>query len=564
MRTMEADEFVRRFKSLMADHSDARFVFFLGAGCSVTSGIPAAGALVREWLPRLKRFRTGRSDDWETWAVQHFPGRDTDPAQHYGQVIEELFHTAEERQREIERLTDGKDPGFGYATLAALMSHDQHAPHCNVVLTTNFDDMVSDALYLYTNKKPLVIAHESLAGFIRVSRARPLVVKLHGDARLAPKNTVSETQELNAGVTRAIASILKESGLIFIGYGGNDKTIARILSELPDDALPWGVYWINDRCAGPEMNDWLEKRGAIWVKHLGFDELMLLARNECSLRHPDMSRFQAIEGAYLAAFEQLRQHVQNSTDQADRLSVSDDARDTAASLRSALDRVSTTLDWWKVEQDATKYKESDPDKADEIYRRGIADLAESAELLGNYALFLHQIRKDYDRAEEYYRRAIEADPEDGDYLSNYALFLYQIRKDYDRAEEYYRRAIEADPSDGDILANYAGLLFKRGRDTEARGVVKQAEDVGPTEPALVEMWFYRYAHVRSERANALRELKRLLMLGARSPGWELSVHVERAVGTGHPAPELLQALATVIADNAPVDILELFAAWQAI
>jgi hypothetical protein len=34
--------------------------------------------------------------------------------------------------------------------------------HCNINLTTNFDGMVADALYLYTNKKHIVIFHESL------------------------------------------------------------------------------------------------------------------------------------------------------------------------------------------------------------------------------------------------------------------------------------------------------------------------------------------------------------------------------------------------------------------
>jgi NAD-dependent SIR2 family protein deacetylase len=40
-----APEFVRRFKQLIIEY-DAKFCFFLGAGCSVWSGIPTAGSLV--------------------------------------------------------------------------------------------------------------------------------------------------------------------------------------------------------------------------------------------------------------------------------------------------------------------------------------------------------------------------------------------------------------------------------------------------------------------------------------------------------------------------------------
>jgi len=53
MKTMGAEEFVRRLKVHIQDE-DCRFAFFLGSGCSVSSGIPAAGELVKGWLPRLK------------------------------------------------------------------------------------------------------------------------------------------------------------------------------------------------------------------------------------------------------------------------------------------------------------------------------------------------------------------------------------------------------------------------------------------------------------------------------------------------------------------------------
>ncbi len=66
--------------------------------------------------------------------------------------------------------------------------------------------------------------------------------------------------------------------------------------------------------------------------------------------------------------------------------------------------------------------------------------------LGNYALFLKNIRKDYDRAEEYDKKAVESNPSNAINLGNYAVFLEKIRKDYDKAEEYYKKAIESNPS----------------------------------------------------------------------------------------------------------------------
>jgi len=83
----------------------------LGAGCSVSSGIPGARTLVKDWLPRLKKLKTGCNDNCDSWIHEIYPDYTEDKASlYYGNVIEDLFLTPEERQREIERLTEGKDP----------------------------------------------------------------------------------------------------------------------------------------------------------------------------------------------------------------------------------------------------------------------------------------------------------------------------------------------------------------------------------------------------------------------------------------------------------------------
>jgi hypothetical protein len=225
LKKITGQEFVRRLKDATANgeiatKKDSRFAFFLGAGCSVSSGIPAAGDLVRQWLPRLKKLEMGDDSGPEEWAQERYQGYSSDTAaRYYGQVIEDLFITPQSRQHEIERLVMGKYPGFGYAVLAQLISCGTYGEHCNVVLTTNFDDLVADAMYLYANRKPLAIVHESLAGFVMVSRTSPVVIKLHGDARLAPRNTQAETKELDDQIRRSVVSILQETGIIIIGYG---------------------------------------------------------------------------------------------------------------------------------------------------------------------------------------------------------------------------------------------------------------------------------------------------------------------------------------------------------
>ena len=72
----------------------------------------------------------------------------------------------------------------------------------NVLLTTNFDDLVADALFLFTQTRPLVIPHETLAPYIRSTRTRPLIVKLPSDRRLSPYSTPADTATLAPAMSR--------------------------------------------------------------------------------------------------------------------------------------------------------------------------------------------------------------------------------------------------------------------------------------------------------------------------------------------------------------------------
>lgn len=303
-----AEEFARRLRAV-SRQQDARYAFFIGAGCSVSSDIPASATLVsKNWLPRLRDIRAPHYKDAEEWAAQRFVDYDpANPAAIYGVVIEELFLQPEERQREIESLCEGRFPGFGYATLAQMMTIE--GGHFNVVLTTNFDDLVPDALYLYTSQRPLVIHHESLAGYIRPTRTRPMVVKLHGDNHLSPYNTVEETERLKSEIENQIRTILYDRGLIFVGYGGNDKSIKTLLDELPDKALQLGVYWVSTTEPRGEMRSWLEKRGAVLVEHGDFDRLMLLMKREFALPFPSDKRFMDVFANYRKTYDRLSAEV---------------------------------------------------------------------------------------------------------------------------------------------------------------------------------------------------------------------------------------------------------------
>lgn len=592
-RKMNAEEFARRLK-MMTNHPDSRFAFFLGAGCSVSSGIPAAGSLVRNhWLPRLRDLRDPHRQDLDKWAAEGFPGYEPEKAAaFYGTVMEELFILPEERQREVEQLCEGKFPSFGYAVLASLMT--QENGRFNVALTTNFDNLISDALSLFTQAHPLLVQHESLDNYARPTRQRPLIIKLHSDYYLPPTNTARSVDDLRADVEKRVRGIVRERGLVFMGYGGNDEGIARLLTLLTEEALPLGVYWVSESEPQGVIRPWLESRKAVWVQKGDFDEMMLLLQSSLNLPHPDTKRFEKIFNQYTQTYQALSNRIESQPDTAPG----------AASLKEAVRQIDQTFpDWWSVEMEAERLKHTDPTKADAVYIRGLERFPDSGPLLASYASFLRDFRKDNARAEEQYQRALAADDKNVELLMDYAYFLARNRKELDRAEDYYNKALQVDgrnarvmgtyasflakmrrdpkraeemyqkamaidAADPYIMVNYAGFLLAQGRESDGMEILNKVlpQSASDETPNLaLESWFYLFSNgPAASRSQALADMKRALKAGRRRPGLLLTPNIVRARQTNHPDYPWLEKLVAIITDEASVSSLEDWPAWKAI
>ncbi len=521
MKKISASRFARTLKK-DCNQEDNRFVLFLGSGCSASSGIRTAGQLVQEkWLPELMSLETGAEHkSCDGWAKKKFPEYDPDNAAlFYGEVMEELFPSPNKRQREVEEICDGVFPGFGYAVLATLIAETKGA--FSNILTTNFDDLLGDAFYLFTNVKPLIIQHESLAGFI-TSRTRPLIVKVHGDSRISPYNTKEEIEKLTDRMQKSLRELISGKGLIFMGYGGNDPGIVEMLKGLPEEAKNHEVYWAGRSEPQGEIRPWLEERNSIHVEIKGFDEIMLFLRNAFDLPLPESGRFDHV-------FEKCRKTYEEFRGRVEKL---DDASQGSKELKEAVEKTDRSFSgWYAVNLEAEKYEKSDPEKADEIYQEGLKQFPTSAPL-----------------------------------LSNYAVFLKNICKDYDSAEEHYKRALMADPNDADYLGNYAGFLLGMGRKDEGRAFMDKAAghpDLKNKKDLEAEILFYGYANSPVEnRERNLKGLKAMLLEGVTSPGWEFSLNIEQAKKEKHPEAKWLQTLADVITEKAEIKKLEKWPAWK--
>jgi Tfp pilus assembly protein PilF len=330
-----------------------------------------------------------------------------------------------------------------------------------------------------------------------------MIVKLHGDHHLAALNTQEETAALDEQLGAPVRSLLFDRGLVFVGYGGRDKGILELLESLPDDALRYGVYWVNGTQPDGDVASWLAKREALWVDHHDFDELMVLFKDVFALPDPDRSQiddtFDSIQRAYIALSSQIRESSSSDPD--------------ASALRAAVARLDASLsDWGAVEIKAQQFKRHDPDKAASIYEEGIARLPHSVPLIGNYANLLKDQGK-LDIADEMYRRALAIDPNHAPVLADYGVFLWRCRNAPNLAEEYLQRARTADPSLAHNLANLASFLYQeRGAFEQAAQLFRDAQSINSDDPDILGLYAQFLVNARNDYMRGLMFYQRALDL----------------------------------------------------
>ena len=597
---------------------NAKLVFFLGAGCSVTSGIPAGGSLVKEWLTILHDNR-GEGASFEEWFEVTYPEGDLkNLAPLYPDVIKDLFKSSKDRQSEIERIMEGHVPGFGYSVIAKIV--ENYRSVCSTILTTNFDELIADAFYLFTETKPLVIHHHALADYIRSDLQRPTVLKIHGDFQFSPINDEQEQENLDPRLIESMQHLLQDSHLVFMGYGGLDKRLIQALEGV--QGLDKNIYWVNDRLPDGEFRAWLEKNHATHVEHLDFDQAMLFMHNRLGLKEFTKKDLERKLDKYNETLNRLKESTSAIEDPKQRKEFEKEYHQLVENLDSpyavylaAKEFFDTNLD--KADQifqaglekfpneivilgnyanfladqrkDEVKAEEyylkaldvdpndvtvlgnyanfltdqrQDHDKAEAYYLKALEADPNQANVLGNYANFLADQRQDHYRAEAFYLKALEADPKDANVLGNYATFLADQRQDHDKAEAYYVKALEADPKRANTLGNYASFLLGAGKTEpgkEKLGLAFSLLQDKPVDELELECQFYRYAHFPEEAD--LPRMQELLTKGTRAKDWPLEKHLEQAKEKPHPELGFLKDLKEVVNGVSPLETLNQYPVW---
>lgn len=165
---ISGDEFVELFKRQY--HLGCRFCFILGAGASVSSGIPTGKDLMKQWQEDLWKFGVDFAKanaekaniSWDE-GFKFFQPEYILQSQDYFLLFDLRFaQDIQEGYRFLEDKMESKVPNIGYSYLGYILKNTEN----HLVITTNFDHLLEEALQQLSGHYPLVIGHELMSSFM--------------------------------------------------------------------------------------------------------------------------------------------------------------------------------------------------------------------------------------------------------------------------------------------------------------------------------------------------------------------------------------------------------------
>jgi hypothetical protein len=247
MQRIDKDTFLRSFKVL----SNQSFDLLLGAGASISSGIPSGSDLVwhfkREILSSSGKINGKKFQDLKVEANKkviqsYFNEEDAKVVNQYSYYFEKCYPDPLVRQEFLTSLVRDKKPSIGFMCLSAMIEQQK----INTVWTTNFDDLIEKAITGLNYKSCQIVSPDNASTVQHFKTDIPTVVKLHGDFRYDPlQNTDEELQKLEESLHQYFLDASAIRGLLVVGYSGSDESVIQTLEKALENlnAFPKGLIW---------------------------------------------------------------------------------------------------------------------------------------------------------------------------------------------------------------------------------------------------------------------------------------------------------------------------------
>lgn len=283
---LDFDAFVRSF----VQNRDTSFAFLLGAGASITSGIPSADDCIWDWKrmiycssqSSIPPFIDPKSDLCKNIIQKWIDNQGGFPSigdpNEYTFYAEKALPIEGDRVKYFEHLAQSKQPYIGYKLLCLLNKYGI----VKSVWSTNFDGLVERAAQ-QANITPICINLNCAERIYRTeSTSELLYIALHGDYKYTSlKNTSKELDSQHPIFVAALKRYFNDKNLIVIGYSGRDKSLMSALTEAFSERGSGRIYWCGyGSHISPEVESLLRtareaNRDAYYIDTDGFDKTML-------------------------------------------------------------------------------------------------------------------------------------------------------------------------------------------------------------------------------------------------------------------------------------------------
>lgn len=243
------------------------YAVLLGSGVSRAAGIPTGWEITMALVERAGiAAGAGAQDDWLKWYLEH-----TGQQPNYSTLLEELAITQTERRAIIQgfleptaqELEDGlKMPTLAHRSIAAMVK----SGHIRVIVTTNFDRLMENALRDLGIEPTVVSSEDALTGAEPITHTQCYIFKIHGDYKDARiLNTDSELGEYPAAFNGLLDRIIDEFGLIVAGWSGEwDHALRSAFLRAPSRRYP--TFWLSRGRLSERGEELIAHRKAVVVQ----------------------------------------------------------------------------------------------------------------------------------------------------------------------------------------------------------------------------------------------------------------------------------------------------------
>lgn len=214
------------------------YAIFLGSGASKGARIPTGNDILWDTVNLLYKLENevetiDNEEDVEIW-FNESKYKDFN----YSDILENLCPTREERRRFLEKYFIDKEPSESHFLIADLVKKGL----IKVILTTNFDRLMENALETEGIHPTIVSSEEELKTSLSREHSDCWILKLHGDyKRLNIRNTTKELEKLDDNIKKEFQEVLDKYGILVIGYSGSDEGIMSCFEKRDSK---YTLYWL--------------------------------------------------------------------------------------------------------------------------------------------------------------------------------------------------------------------------------------------------------------------------------------------------------------------------------